>query len=186
MNRRFLAALALLPLAAAASIPVEMSTEAMARSADHIAIGHVVKVDLIDRAGHVSTDASARTGPCMGNTIRLHVAIDQVLATTARSFPPLVMVPLDPFMHYTLGQVQAAHAGPTRKALFLLKGPEFAPIAPGVHQLNLAERKRVMRIHAGSPREKYVAHTGRDDAALCAQGDEAEKQLIKQLKETRR
>ncbi len=166
--KRFIAmALALLPLTVTASMPIQMSTEEMARKADHVAIGRVVKVDLVDKEGHVTNDPNARTGPCMGNTIRLHVQIDKVLATTARDFPSLVMVPLDAIMHYSLGQVQSAHAGPAYKTLYLLKGPSFLPVAPGKFQAGLAEQKSVMRIYAKSPREKYVGDTSQEDPGMC-------------------
>ncbi|MDQ1813720.1 hypothetical protein RBA41_10425 [Massilia sp. CCM 9210] len=172
--KRFLAvALAVLPLAASASLPIQMSTDEMARKADHIAIGRVVKVDLIDKSERVSNDPKARTGPCMGNTIRLHVKIDKVLATTAKEFPPQVLVPLDSFMHYSLGQVQSAHEGPALPALYLLKGPSFLPVAPGKFHVGLDEQKKIMRIYATSPRAKYIDDTAHDDTAMCRNMEES-------------
>jgi hypothetical protein len=172
MKRLLGMALAVLPLAASASSPVRISLDEMARSADHIAIGRVQKVDMVDQAGRINNDPAAMTGPCVGNTIRLHVRIDKVLATSAKAFPAQVLVPLDSFMHFSLGQIQAAHRDPGAASLYLLKGPAFAPVAPGAFRLDLAARKKVMRIHARSPRQKHVDDDGQAQREHCRQMDE--------------
>jgi hypothetical protein len=133
-----------------ASTPIPTTIEELAAGADHILIGRVVGVDLIDEKGRELTDDYARTGPGVTNTIRLHVAVDEVLVTNAKKVPKLLKVPLDPFMHYTLGQIKAEHAEPSPPFLLLLRGPSFSPVVPGAVLRSLEERETALRIQAES------------------------------------
>lgn len=57
--------------------------EEMAQEADHILIGRVAGVDMVDGHGKPITDPEARTGPSLDNTIRLLIKVDEVLVSNA-------------------------------------------------------------------------------------------------------
>jgi hypothetical protein len=135
-----------------ASVPLQASLDDLARGADHILVGRVVGVDMIDAEGRQRHDDADRTGPGLGNTIRLRVQVDEVLVTNAARVPDELLVPLDPFMHYSLGQIREAHARPSEPLLFLLRGDSFSPIVAGVFSRALADRDEALRIHAASHR----------------------------------
>ncbi|BEP57171.1 hypothetical protein GmRootV35_12720 [Variovorax sp. V35] len=108
--KRFLLLLAeMVPFAVLASLPLQMSLAEMAEEADHVLVGHVVGVDLVDGTGRPVVDDQARTGPGLNNVIRLRMAVDETLITTAVQVPKGLLLPLDPVMHYSLGQVRSAH-----------------------------------------------------------------------------
>lgn len=130
-----------------ASLPLEATLEEMANGADHILTGRVIGVDMIDAKGVQITDREARTGPGLTNTIRLRISVDEVLVSNVRPAPKLLAVPLDPFLHYTLGQIQDAHRGDNRVRLILLKGPDFVGIKAGVIFRPISDRAAAIRIH---------------------------------------
>ena len=68
----------------------------------------------------------------------------------ANQVPALLKVPLDPAMHYDLGQIRAAHARPSTQILILLRGSEFLPIVTGIFSRMLEEKEESLRIHAAS------------------------------------
>jgi len=125
----------------------------MAQRADHILVGRVTSVDMVDANGTGVTDPQARTGPGLKNVIRLLVAVDEVLVTNAPSVPGVMLVALDPFLHYSLGQIQDAHAGDTQSRLLLLKGKDFVGIKPGVFFRPLSDKEKALRIHRESHRK---------------------------------
>lgn len=135
-----------------ASLPLEATLEEMAQSADHILTGRVVGVDMIDARGAKITDREARTGPGLTNTIRLKVSVDEVFVTNARPVPKLLAVPLDPFLHYTLGQIQDAHRGDNDVRLLLLKGTDFSGIKAGVFFRPISDKTKAIRIYKKSHR----------------------------------
>lgn len=137
--RRFLLLLAsLLPIAALAGLPFEATLEEMAESADHIIIGRVTGVDMIDGRGKPVTDEAARTGPGLNNTIRLLITVDEVLVTNADHVPDVLLVPLASHLHYSLGQIRSAHEGDSVVRLVLLKGSDFAGMKPNPPKLTSA------------------------------------------------
>jgi hypothetical protein len=142
----------LLPAIGIASVPLQASLDDLARRADHILVGRVVGVDMIDAEGRQRHDDADRAGPGLGNTIRLRVQVDEVLVTNAARVPDELLVPLDPFMHYSLGQVREAHARTSEPRLFLLRGEDFSPIVAGVFSRGLDDRDEALRIHAASHR----------------------------------
>ena len=85
MRRLLLALLILLPVTAFAGFPFEATLDEMAVGADHILIGRVTGVGMIDGAGKPVTDPEARTGPGLRNQIRLRITVDQVLVSKART-----------------------------------------------------------------------------------------------------
>ncbi len=155
MSLLLITLLTLSPAAAMAGLPFEATLEEMAAGADHILVGRVTGVDMIDGAGKQITDPEARTGPGSRNQIRLRIAVDEVLLTNASRVPPHVHVPLASHLHYSLGQIQEAHATPSEPRLVLLQGPRFEGIKPGVFMRPLEERQEVLRLH-----DAARAHTG--------------------------
>lgn len=146
MRRVLLALAAFLPAVALAGFPFEASVEEMATQADHVLIGRVTGVDMIDRSGKQVRDPQARTGPGLSNQILLQISVDQVLATNAASVPSTLHVPLASHLHYSLGQIRAAHAEDSDQRLILLKGPHFEGIKPGLFMLPLQDREEVLRL----------------------------------------
>lgn len=155
--RRVLAFLMLLfPVMAVGGLPFVASLHEMASEADHILIGRVVAVDMIDGAGRTIEDDAARTGPGQETTIRLHVRVEKVLVTNANSVPEIIVLPLADHLHYSLGQIRDAHRNETVSRLVLLKGNNFSAIRPGVFFRPLAEQKEALRIHAGKRQEQFL------------------------------
>ena len=152
MRRILLLVLALIPAFVSAGVPFEATAEEMARQADHILVGRVVGLDMVDGQGKLITDPKARTGPGLENTIRLRVHVEQILISTSVKVPNVIPVPLASHLHYTLGQIQGAHKGDSEPRLVLLRGNDFAGIKPGVFMLPLSDKDRVLRVHAASHR----------------------------------
>lgn len=150
MRRILLLLLALLPAIVIAGFPFEATLEEMAQQADHVLVGRVVGVDMVDGQGEQVADPKARTGPGLDNIIRLLIQVDQILVTNAPRVPDVIPVPLASHLHYSLGQIQKAHAGDEEVRLVLLKGPDFAAIKPGVFLRPLADKDRALGLHAGS------------------------------------
>ncbi len=92
---------------------------------DHVIIGKVTLVDMIDAKGKQITNLTARTGPGLYHTIRLNITVQTngVLLTNSKHVPPTLIIPLDSAWHYSLGQIKTAEEGQTR--IFLLKGANF-------------------------------------------------------------
>lgn len=127
-----------------ASLPLDASLPDLACGADHILVGRVVGVDMVDGMGRAIRDAAARTGPGSKNQIRLIVSVEEVIDSTAVEVPKNLKVPLDPFMHYTLGNVQAAHAEPSEQYLVFLRGELFQPVVAGRFLWSLDERAEAL------------------------------------------
>lgn len=142
-----------------ASVPLAATLEDLVRGADHILVGRVVVVDMVDALGRLIADEAQGTGPGLGNTIRLHIAVDEVLITNAEDVPVLLKVPLDSFMHYRLGQVRSAHADSPVSILVLLKGHDFSPVIAGRFMWPLDDRAEALRLHAQRTRPRAQAGT---------------------------
>ncbi|MGQ3051901.1 MAG: hypothetical protein ACT6S0_08965 [Roseateles sp.] len=152
MRRILLTVLSLLPAVALAGFPFEATLEEMATGADHVLIGRVTGVDMVDGSGRQIRDPEARTGPGLNNQIRLRIAVDEVVVTNAPKVPAVLHVPLASHLHYSLGQIQAAHAQDSEQRLILLKGPDFQSIKPGVFMRPLKDKEEVLRLHgSGAP-----------------------------------
>lgn len=150
MRRVLLSLVALAPLAALCGLPSQMTLSDMATEADHVLVGHVIGVDMVDGNGHPIADSHAQTGPDLNNVIRLRISVDETLVTTAEKVPRVLLLPLDPLMHYSLGQIKSAHETDSTRRLLLLKGVDFSPIQPGVFFRPLLEKDEVLRIHAAA------------------------------------
>ncbi len=151
MKRTMLAMLLLMPLWSSASFPLRATLAQMAFSADHIFVGTVTGVDMVDGDGNAIDNPAARTGPGLENVIRLTIRVDEMLVTNAGDIPREIKVPLDSSLHYTLGQIQA-ESGDQAPRLVLLKGPSFAPILAGVFSRPLGDRDEALRLHAQTRR----------------------------------
>jgi hypothetical protein len=150
MRRILLATLALLPFMALAGLPFEATLEEMATSADHIVVGRVTGVDMVNGSGRQVSDPEAGTGPGLNNQIRLRITVDDVLVTTARKVPKVLHVPLASHLHYSLGQIQAAHAKESEPRLILLRGPHFEGIKPGVFMRSLNDKEEALRLRGSA------------------------------------
>ena len=149
------------------SLPVQVSLEKLVENSDHLLIGHVVGVDMIDGKGEEITDPSARTGPGSKNLIRLIVKVDEVIVSNVKNVPDTLKVPLDPFMHYSLGQIKETHSSEGEKFLLLLRkcpettlcspqppracrgsanGSDFQPPFPGVFRRSLSEKDKIIEL----------------------------------------
>ena len=129
-----------------------MATSVMPKSltnlvedADHVVVGTVERIDMIDENGNEVTDDDARTGPGLKNTIRLHVSVQTngVLYTTAEVVPKTVTISLWSAWHYSLGQIKKTKG---EEAIFLLKGDEFQFVYPCLFRRSLSEREQIERL----------------------------------------
>lgn len=138
------------------TVPLQASLEQLASEADHILAGHVIGVDMIDAEGRAITNLSAMTGPGLKNTIRLIIKVDQVFFSNAKAVPETIRVPLDPLMHFSLGQISDAHREPSNTFLLILRGPFFEPVVPGIFARDLNDKETALAIRAktqASPRK---------------------------------
>lgn len=126
----------------ATSLPPRSLTELVADS-DHIIIGKIIKVDMIDAKGKPVTNLDARTGPGLSHTIRLNVNVQTngVLLTTSKQVPQTLIIPLDSTWHYSLGQIKTAEEGQTR--ILLLKGATFDFAYPVSCSRPLSDRPQI-------------------------------------------
>ncbi|MCD9088639.1 hypothetical protein [Stenotrophomonas sp. SY1] len=131
---------ALVPSTSFAGFPFEATLEEMAGAADHILIGRVSGVEMIDDRGRPVRERTAMTGPGLQNTIRLLVTVDEVLVSSAANVPKILPLPLASHLHYSLGQVSDAHDGDTTARLLLLQGDDFVAIKPGVFMRPLSDK----------------------------------------------
>jgi hypothetical protein len=132
------------PPAAASMLPIA-TVEERAAAADHVLVGRVVDVEMINRRGRRVTDPEAMTGPNLSNTIRLVIEVDEVLVTTADAVPRRIAVALPTYMHYRLGQVREAHAGDDAPTLVLLRGEGFEAAHEAGFLLDPSLRERVLQ-----------------------------------------
>lgn len=150
MKRILIFIISLLPAIVLAGLPFEVSLEEMAASADHLLVGRVTGVDMIDGDGKPVTDKSARTGPGEDNTIRLLITVDEVIITNALQVPKVLPVPLAIHLHYSLAQIQSAHEDDTTVYLVILKGSDFSGIKPGVFLRPLSDKEKVLGLYRAS------------------------------------
>lgn len=137
----------LIPSTSFAGLPFEATLEEMAEGADHILIGRIIGVDMINSRGEAVLDREAATGPGLDNTIRLLIAVDEVLVTNVATVPNVLPVPLASHLHYRLGQIADAHDGDTAARLVLLEGNEFVGVKPGAFMRPLSDKDEALRIH---------------------------------------
>lgn len=145
-----------------ASLPIKVSEDELIKNTDHLIIGHVIGVEMIDSKGKEIDDLEARTGPGSTDTIRLIVEVESVVLTNEKKVPRVLKVPLDPFMHFSLGQIKSAHSGKQSSFLLLLKGANFEPPFPGVFSKDLTEKEKFLhaiKLHNASHNTSEVQGT---------------------------
>lgn len=115
----------LLSLNVFATSVMPLSLAELISSSDHVVIGKITKVDMVDAKGKQITNLEAKTGPGLHNTIRLNVTVQTngVLFTNAKQAPESLTIPIWSMWHYSLGQIKQAEEGQTR--ILLLKGTNF-------------------------------------------------------------
>jgi len=111
--------------------------------ADHVLIGTVEKVDMVDAKGNQVTNETARTGPGSENQLRLHVTVatNAVIASTTNDVPDKVIINLWQKWHHTLGNRRKGTEGET--FIFLLTGPDFKPVYYGLFMRKPSERSEI-------------------------------------------
>ena len=129
-----------------ASFPLEVSDKALIEKTDHVLIGRVIGVDMIDGSGKQIHDLKAKTGPKSPNSIRLIFVVDEVLKTNSKSVPTKLFVPLDSFMHFSLGQIKEEYPEVTEQRLLLLSGNKFEPPVAGHFQRNLQDKEYYLEL----------------------------------------
>lgn len=134
--------------AAFATLPLEATLEQLASDSDHILAGRVIGVDMIDADGKEIRDEKAMTGPGLQTKIRLIIKVDEVFFSRAKVVPDVIRVPLDPMMHFSLGQIKEAHREPSRSMLVILQGGSFDPVVPGVFFRELSDAQKALEIRA--------------------------------------
>lgn len=130
---------------AATQIPFKDLTNLLTET-DHVLVGTVTHVDMLDGGGHPVSDVSARTGPGSENLLRLHVAIQSngVIASSSDNRPAAITIPLWQKWHDTLGNRKREVEAKTY--IFLLQGPEYTPVYHGLFMRELSERPDIERI----------------------------------------
>ena len=103
-------------------------------------------------SGRLSVGAQDIFGPDLTNVIRLCISVDETLITTAAQVSKVLLLPLDPLMHYSLGQIMSAYEAGSTRLLVLLKGADFSAIQPGVFFRPLPDKEEILRIHAAAHR----------------------------------
>jgi hypothetical protein len=135
--------------ASATTIPEKPLIDMVAES-DHVLIGEVKKVEMIDGAGREVTDLNGRTGWGYTNTIRLNVAIkrDGILKSNKSDTPYELTISLWPLFIGTLGNMQYMQG---KEYIFLLKGDDYKFVYPMGFIQELSKRKEVEKIIRNEP-----------------------------------
>lgn len=149
--RFILLLLALCIGSALATSVVPKPLEELVRESDVVVVATVTRVDMVDGHGRQVLDRSARTGPGLRNTIRLHLQLGEVLSGGSASLGPTMTVPLWTAWHYELGRMQEQLTGAI--GIFLLKR-DGSPVYPAYFQRSLPERDEIQRILQAEPRPK--------------------------------
>jgi hypothetical protein len=136
-----------------ASLPIEASMEEIVAKTDHVFVGHVIGVDMVDGNGKQISDLSARTGPGLKSKIRLIIKIEKTLRTNAKASPEVVKVPLDSMMHYEFRAIKAAYPEKSSSRLILLSGAKYQPPIPGLFMQSIQSQKHVLKLYDAKSKE---------------------------------
>ena len=135
----------------ATSIP-EMSLPELVELADHVVIGTVCQVDIVDKENEEISDLQARTGPGLDNQIRLHIEIDEVIYTST-VVPEKLVIGLWSAWHNSLGGAKDAWEG--KRQIFLLKSDSFKLVYPAYFRRNVEEQPRIEAILNELPNKRH-------------------------------
>jgi len=149
--------------AQATQIPFKALTNLVAE-ADHVLVGAVIQVDMVDGKGNHVTNETARTCPGSENQLRLHVAVatNGVIASTAINVPEKLVILLWQRWFDTLGNRRKEVEG--KSFIFLLKGAAFQPVYFGGFMRELSERAEIERLLKEKPTQNQASE------AIGAQG----------------
>ncbi len=117
---------------ALATLSPQVNEDDWINKADHLLIGRIVSVEMVDENGHQIFDPSARTGPKESNTIYYIFEIDEVIVTNAKTVPKSLRVPTDRMAHYTLGQILDLNLEIDDPVVVILGGKDFQPVYRGI------------------------------------------------------
>lgn len=100
----------------------------LVESSDHIVVGEVLSVDLIDRDGNITTDVNSEYGYLHDYVPRLHVRLVEVIESDGE-IPSEFIVPLwSKGLTRVLKEIVDRYQG--EKRIFLLKGSSLEPVHP--------------------------------------------------------
>lgn len=120
------------------------SLDQMVAASDHIVVATIRAVDVVNARGAPVLSPDARTGPGESNQMRLQLEISEVLSPRDGAVPVAVTVPLWKMWHYRLGTMQNELVG--ARGIFLLVGPQHAPVYPIGFQRSLEERQAILAL----------------------------------------
>jgi hypothetical protein len=125
---------------------LQKSLKELVNDSDHVVIGKVFKVDMVDGAGKEVSDLEARTGPGLETQIRLHVSVekDGWLRTSKTNPPTSLTIPLWQMWHYSLGHIKEATEGQT--SIFLLSGENYRTVYPAGFQRPISEKRKILSL----------------------------------------
>jgi hypothetical protein len=129
---------------ASATSIVPKSLEEMVAESDHIVVATIRAVDMVNARGVPVLSPDARTGPGESNQMRLQLEISEVLSPRDGAIPVAVTVPLWKMWHYRLGTMQEELVG--SRGIFLLVGPQHAPVYPIGFQRSPEERQAILAL----------------------------------------
>lgn len=122
---------------------VPTDIQALVKRANHIIIGEVVKVDMVDKNSKSVVDGNARTGPGSPNTILLHVRLNRenVIKGKKSNIPEFIIVPEWQMWHMSL---QGAKGLEGETFIFLLN-KKFKPSSAPEFRRYLWEQGEIER-----------------------------------------
>jgi hypothetical protein len=122
----------------------------MVSESDHVLIGEVKKVEMIDGAGREVTDLNGRTGFGYKNTIRLKVAVqrDGILKTNKADTPDMLTISLWKGWIDTLGDMEYLKG---KEYIFLLRGEDYQIVYPSGFFQELSKRNEIEQMIRDKP-----------------------------------
>ncbi len=148
--------LCLMPFTVRATQVTAMPLSVLVTGSDHVLVGKVEKVEMVDERGHELLDRQARTGPGLKNELRLHVVIekDGVLKTNLKKVPAKLVLPLWQMWHFSLGQWKDDGEG--KVYIFFLKGQDFLPFSQAEFFHDIRDKQNVERLLRNGARRQAV------------------------------
>jgi hypothetical protein len=122
----------------------------MVAESDHVLIGEIKAVDMVDGAGQEVTDLNGRTGLGYTNTIRLSVTVqrDGILKTNKADTPNMLTILLWKGWIATLADMQYLKG---RTYIFLLRGEDYQIVYPLGSYQEISKRNEIEKIIRGKP-----------------------------------
>ena len=134
-------------LSSFATLPLEVSMLDIVTSSDHVLTVEVIGVEMIDENGKLIQDPEAMTGPGLSNVIQLICNVKETHITNADKVPSKVYIPLDNFMHFSLGQIQEYYRGEPYPIIAVLQGENFVPAYAGKFEFPMYELETIKALY---------------------------------------